>query len=69
MLPAKAAGNVGVIAVHPGNFIVGNQRGLRIDTDDLIERQSRVLVASLRTGMTQVTTNEGQGVAALKFVA
>ena len=69
MLPAKSAGNVGVIAVHPGNFIVGNQRGLRIDTDDLIERQSRVLVASLRTGMTQVTTNEGQGVAALKFVA
>jgi len=69
MLPAKAAGNVGVIAVHPGNFVVGNQRGLRIDTDDLIERQSRVLVASLRTGMTQITTNEGQGVAALKFVA
>ena len=69
MLPAKAAGNVGVIAVHPGNFVVGNQRGLRVDTDDLIERQSRVLVASLRTGMTQVTTNEGQGVAALKYAA
>lgn len=69
MLPAKAAGNTAVIAVHPGNFVVGNQRGLRVDTDDLVERQSRVLVASLRTGMTQVSTNEGQGVAALKYVA
>lgn len=69
MLPAKAAGNTAVIAVHPGNFIIGNQRGLRVDTQDLIERQSRVLVASLRTGMTQISTNEGQGTAALKYVA
>lgn len=67
MLPAKGEDAPGVIAVHPGNFIVGNQRGLRIDTDDLVERQSRVLVASLRTGMTQVTTNEGQGVATLTY--
>ena len=69
MLPAKAAGNTAVIAVHPGNFIIGNQRGLRVDTQDLIERQSRVLVASLRTGMTQISTNEGQGTASLKYVA
>jgi HK97 family phage prohead protease/N4-gp56 family major capsid protein len=65
----KAAGVVGAICFAPGNFLVGNQRGLRIDTDDLVETQRRVMVASLRTGMTQVTTNLGQGVSALRYVA
>lgn len=65
----KAAGEVAAICYHPGNFLVGNQRGLRIDTDDLVETQRRVMVASLRTGMTQVTTNNGAGVSALRYVA
>ena len=65
----KAAGAVGAICFAPGNFLVGNQRGLRVDTDDLVETQRRVMVASLRTGMTQVTTNLGQGVSALRYVA
>jgi len=65
----KAAGVVGAICFAPGNFLVGNQRGLRVDTDDLVETQRRVMVASLRTGMTQVTTNLGQGVSALRYVA
>ena len=68
-LEAKAAGEAAVIAVAPGNFVVGNQRGLRFDTQELVETQRRVLVASLRTGMTQVTTNQGIGVSALRWIA
>jgi HK97 family phage prohead protease/HK97 family phage major capsid protein len=65
----KAAGAAGAIVFNPGNFVVGNQRGLRIDTQDLVETQRKVMVASLRTGMTQVTTNLGGAVSALRYVA
>ena len=65
----KAAGAVGAICFNPGNFIVGNQRGLRIDTQDLVETQRKVMVASMRTGMTQVSTNLGAGVSAQRYVA
>jgi len=65
----KADTAVGAICFNPGNFLVGNQRGLRVDTQDLVETQRRVMVASLRTGMTQVTTNLGAGVSALRYVA
>ena len=75
-LPAKASGantggaitNVGALAVNANNFIVGNQRGLRFDTQDLVETQRKVLVASLRTGMQQLTTNIGQGVSAFRWL-
>ena len=63
-----AATNIAAFCFAPGNFVVGNQRGLRVDTDTLVERQSRVLVASLRTGLTQLTTNLGQGVSTLRYV-
>jgi hypothetical protein len=66
---SKAAGEVAAIAYAPMNFLVGNQRGLRVDTDDLVETQRRVMVASLRTGLTQVTTNNGAGVSAIRYVA
>lgn len=59
---SKGTGTVGALAFAPGNFMAGNQRGLRMDQQELVETQRRVLVASLRTGMTQVTTNLGQGV-------
>jgi HK97 family phage prohead protease/HK97 family phage major capsid protein len=59
----------GAICLNPGNFIVGNQRGLRIDTQELVETQRRVMVASLRTGMTRVTNNYGAGVTAHKYTA
>ena len=71
--PTKVSGstsattNYGALAVAPGNFLVGNQRGLRFDTQDLVESQKKVLVASLRTGMTQVTTNLGIGVSAFRW--
>lgn len=73
MFPTKAGGtvtattNYAALAVAPGNFLVGNQRGLRFDTDSLVETQRKVLVASLRTGMTQLTTNLGQGVSVLRW--
>lgn len=65
----KATGTVGAICFAPGNFLAGNQRGLRFDTQELVETQRRVLVASLRTGMTQVTTNLGNGVSKLVHTA
>lgn len=73
--PTKASGttsgtaNIGAIAVNTANFIVGNQRGLRIDSDELVETQQKVLVASLRTGMTQLTTNLGDAVSTFRWVA
>lgn len=71
--PTKAGGstsattNYGAIAFAKDNFLVGNQRGLRFDTQDLVETQRKVLVASLRTGMVQLTTNIGQGVSVLRW--
>lgn len=73
MFPTKAGGtttattNYAALAVATGNFLVGNQRGLRFDTQDLVETQRRVLVASLRTGMVQLTTNQGLGVSVLRW--
>lgn len=72
-LPTKAGGaatastNIGAICFAPGNFVAGNQRGLRFDTDDLVETQRKVLVASLRTGLTQITTNLGPAVSTLRW--
>jgi len=73
-LPAKASGstgaatNVGALVYHNGNFLVGNQRGMRFDTQDLVETQRKVMVASLRTGLQQVTTNLGGAVSAFRWV-
>ncbi len=71
--PVKAGGaatavtNVGAICVAPSNFIAGSQRGLRFDTQDLVETQRKVMVASLRTGMTQLSTVNGVGVSTLRW--
>ena len=65
----KAAGAAAAIAVAPANFLVGSQRGLRIDTQELVETQRRVMVASLRTGLVQISSNYGPGVSALRYVA
>ena len=66
---SKGVNQVGALAFAPGNFMVGNQRGLRFDTQELVETQRRVLVASLRTGMTQVTSNLGAGVSKFSWGA
>ena len=71
--PTKAGGgntattNIGAICVAPANFIAGSQRGLRMDTQDLVETQRKVFVASLRTGMTQLSTVNGMGVSTLRW--
>ena len=66
---SKASGAVGAIAFAPANFLVGNQRGVRVDTQELVETQRRVFVASLRTGITQLTTNLGSGANKLVWAA
>ncbi len=72
--PTKAGGaatattNIGAICLAPANFIVGSQRGLRFDTQDLVETQRKVLVASLRTGLTQIDSNAARlGVSTFKW--
>lgn len=65
---ATASTNIAAFCFAPANFLVGNQRGLRVDTDSLVETQRRVLVASLRTGLTQLTTNLGPAVSTLRYV-
>lgn len=59
--------NIGAIALAPRNFLAGNQRGLRFDTQDLAVEQRKVLVSSLRTGMTQISTSAGMGVSTLRW--
>lgn|SRR3990167_1969507 len=66
---AKAATKAGAICFNPRNFVVGNQRGLRFDTQELVETQRKVMVSSLRTGMVQLTTNLGGGVSAFRWTA
>jgi hypothetical protein len=66
---AAPTGATGAICFAPGNFLAGNQRGLRMDTQELVETQRRVLVASLRTGLTQVTSNLGSGASRLVWAA
>lgn len=71
---ATAAGvtgtnNIGAMAVYTPNFVIGNQRGLRLDTQDLVEQQRRVMVSSMRMGFTQLSTNLGQGIAALRYTS
>jgi len=65
----RADGAVAAICFHPGNFLVGNQRGLRMDTQDLVETQRKVMVASLRTGMVKVTENLGNAVTKMTYIA
>ena len=64
---SSAATNIGAVCIAPANFIAGNQRGLRFDTQELVETQRKVMVASLRTGLTQLSTVNGVGVSALRW--
>jgi len=66
---AEGAGAIAAMCFAPANFLAGNQRGLRVDTDSLVETQRRVMVASMRVGLTQITTAQGAGVSTLRYVA
>jgi HK97 family phage major capsid protein len=66
---AEGAGAIAGMCFAPGNFLVGNQRGLRVDTQELAETQRRVMVASMRVALTQITTAQGIGVSTLRYLA
>jgi hypothetical protein len=66
---AEGTGAIAGMCFAPGNFLVGNQRGLRVDTQELVETQRRVMVASMRVGLQQITTAQGIGVSTLRYVA
>lgn len=66
---AKAVGGFGAIAVNVNNFMVGNYKGLRVESDYLVEEQQRILVASLRTGFQQISTVDGQAVSCQRWIA
>ncbi len=63
------AGNAAAVIVNAMNFLAGTHRGMRVDSDDIIAEQRSILVASMRIGMTQLSTADGQGVATVRYVA
>ena len=64
-----AADELAAVIVNPRNFLVGTHRGMRLDSDDDVVNQRSVLVASMRIGMTQLSTVDGNGVACVRYVA
>jgi hypothetical protein len=67
-LTGAAATDPLAVLINPRNFIVGNHRGMRMDTDDEVVNQRRVLVASMRIAMSRLTSNEGNAVVAVRYV-
>lgn len=65
----KAANAMGAVLVNQNNFLVGAYKGLRVESDYLVETQNRILVASQRVGFQQISTVEGNGVSVFKWVA
>jgi len=61
--------NVGALAIYTPNFVIGNQRGLRMDTQELVETQRRVMVASMRSGFQQLSSTYGAGVSSLRYAS
>jgi len=66
---APAADNATAVIFNPRNFLVGTHRGMRLDSDDEVVNQRSVLVASMRVGMTQLSTVDGAGAVAIRYVA
>jgi len=66
---AKAATKYGAICLNKSNFMRGEQVGLRVESDYIVQEQRRVLVASQRMAFQQITTANGSGVATFKWVA
>lgn len=56
---AKAATKTAALAVNVSNFLVGNYKGLRVESDYLLEAQARLLVASMRLGFMQKQASVG----------
>jgi HK97 family phage prohead protease len=64
---STATGAAAAVVVNPRNFLVGQHRGMRLDSDDEVINQRSVLVASMRIGMTQLSTTDGQGVTVVRY--
>ena len=60
---AKADGEFGAIVVNQNNFLVGNYKGLRVESDYQVEYQQRLLVATQRVGFQQISSVQGNGIA------
>lgn len=56
-------------AVATPNFITGNYLGLKLESEYKVEAQATLLVATMRQAFKQVSTNNGHGVACVKWVA
>jgi HK97 family phage major capsid protein len=65
---ATGTANYAAFCFAPANFIAGNQRGLRFDSQDLVETQRRILVASMRMGLVQIS-NQVAGVTGIHGVS
>jgi len=59
---AKASGATAVVVMNARNFIVGNLRNVRVETDRSVEDQKNILVASRRFGFLDVITAKGAAV-------
>jgi len=62
-----ASGQPTAVIFNPRNFLVGTHRSMRIDSDDEIVTQRSVLVASMRVGMTQLSTIDGEGAVTVRY--
>ena len=52
-----ASGDASAVIFNPRNFLAGQHRGMRLDSDDFVVEQRSVLVASMRIGMTILSEN------------
>jgi len=64
---AKANTVPAVVVMNPMNFIVGNLRTVRVETDRSVEDQKNILVASRRMGFLDVIS--GKGAAVIRWAA
>lgn len=61
------AGSIGAVAINKANFLLGNYKGMMIESDYMVEHQMRLLVATLRMGFTQISNTDGEAVSCLRW--
>lgn len=64
---ASATTNYAAIVCNVKNFLVGSMRGTRLDTQDLVETQRKILVASRRLSFAQISTAPNAGCAVCRW--
>ncbi len=64
---SKGNGVIGAVAVAPRNFIFGQYKTLRVETDTDVEKQRRILVATQRLAFQQISSTNGNGAGTLKW--